>query len=109
MPSLETTGCSGVARLCGICASIAAWFAPASVWSSAVVDVLVQVLRVDGRSAGGIDHGDARLGEVALHGAAAVDAGALEAHVVRQLGVGDVELPGDRVHDHVEQDRADAA
>ena len=34
---------------------------------------------------------DARLGEMALHRAAAVVARALEAHVVRQLGVGDVD------------------
>ena len=40
-----------------------------------------------------IDHADARLGDVALHGAAAEHAGTLEAREVRRLGVRDVELP----------------
>ena len=72
----------------------------------AVVDVRVQVLRIDGARAR-IDHADARLGDVALHGAAAEHAGPLEARQVRRLGVRDVELPAGRVQRHVEQDRAD--
>jgi hypothetical protein len=71
-----------------------------------VDDVVVEVYGAHRRGRG-VDYRDARLGEVALYGGAPVVARAFEAHVVRQLGVGDVEPPGHRVHDHVEQDRAD--
>ena len=71
----------------------------------AVVDVLVQVLGIDAARAR-VEDADARLGEAALHRAAPVVSGTLEAHLVGRLGVGDVELPADGVGHHVEQDRA---
>src|SRR4029453_6670582 len=48
-----------------------------------------------------------RLGEVTLHRGAPENARTFEAPVVRALEVGDVDAPRDRVHHHVEEDRAD--
>ena len=52
-----------------------------------------------------VENRDTRLGKVSLDRAAAAT-GALETHLVRALGVGDVDLPAVGVDRHVEQDRA---
>jgi hypothetical protein len=85
------------------------------------VEVLVQVTRGDG-AARRIEHGDPRLVEVAADRERRTTrrprfrgldvrrdrARSLEADLVPRVGVRDVDLPGHRVRDHVEEDRADA-
>ena len=78
-----------------------------------VVDVLVQVARLDGRA---VEHRDARLVEVsadrrrrrrARNGRGEAP-GPFEPDLVPRVGVADVDLPRGRVDGHVEEDRADA-
>ena len=77
---------SGIDRLCSW-----PWRRSRAARQRGVVDVLVQVARR--RRSRRVDHGDARLGQVALHGVTAEGARALEAHVVLRVGVRDVDLP----------------
>ena len=72
--------------------------------------MLVEVAWGDGGAgrARRVDDRDPRFGEVALDRTSAGGSRAFEARLVVGFGVCDIELPGDRVRDHVEEHRTDA-